>query len=139
LYGAASITDQWTNSSLPELWSADHLETHERHALPAFSLSGRTRFVIPMPGFNCLGGRDFAATEAFFNWPVTIVAHSWISNRVNEPIYSEQLHALFGTGILRALAAKLDLMPRDLVRHLSQALPRAMNKLSAQPDARPIP
>jgi uncharacterized protein YidB (DUF937 family) len=59
------------------------------------------------------------------------VAHSWIESYVNEPIYSEQLHALFGTGVLRALAAKLDLQPRDLVRTLSQALPRAIHRLAS--------
>jgi uncharacterized protein YidB (DUF937 family) len=58
------------------------------------------------------------------------VARSWIHNSVHEPIFSEQLHALFGTGVLRALAAKLDLQPRDLVRHLSQVLPRAINRLA---------
>jgi uncharacterized protein YidB (DUF937 family) len=58
------------------------------------------------------------------------VAHSWVSNNVNEPIFSEQLHALFGTGVLRALAAKLDLQPRDLVRRLSQVLPREVNRLA---------
>jgi uncharacterized protein YidB (DUF937 family) len=58
------------------------------------------------------------------------VARSWIGNNVNEPIFSEQLHALFGTGVLRALAAKLDLQPRDFVRHLSQVLPRAINRLA---------
>jgi len=58
------------------------------------------------------------------------VARSWLSNGVGQPIYSEQLHALFGTGVLRALAAKLDLQPRDLVRHLSQALPRAIHRLA---------
>ncbi len=58
------------------------------------------------------------------------VAHSWISSNVKEPIFSEQLHALFGTGVLRALAAKLDLQPRDLVRRLSQALPREVYRLA---------
>jgi uncharacterized protein YidB (DUF937 family) len=58
------------------------------------------------------------------------IARSWLSSNVNEPILSEQLHALFGTSVLRALAAKLDLQPRDLVRHLSQALPRAVNRLA---------
>ncbi len=66
------------------------------------------------------------------------VAHSWLGNDVREPIFSEQLHALFGTGVLRAMAAKLDLQPRDLVRHLSQALPRAIHQLafSSMPTAR---
>ncbi|MDB6086259.1 MAG: hypothetical protein JWN43_4140 [Gammaproteobacteria bacterium] len=63
------------------------------------------------------------------------IARSWVGSSVNEPIYSEQLHALFGTGVLRALAAKLDLPPRDLVRHLSQALPRAINRLASSANA----
>jgi uncharacterized protein YidB (DUF937 family) len=58
------------------------------------------------------------------------VAHSWLGSNIYEPIFSEQLHALFGTPVLRALAAKVDLQPRDLVRHLSQALPRAINRLA---------
>jgi uncharacterized protein YidB (DUF937 family) len=56
------------------------------------------------------------------------VARSWLCSNVYEPIFSEQLHALFGTGALRAFAAKLNLSPRDLVRNLSQALPRVLNR-----------
>jgi uncharacterized protein YidB (DUF937 family) len=56
------------------------------------------------------------------------VARSWLYSNVHEPILSEQLHALFGTGVLRAFAAKLNLPPRDLVRNLSQALPRVLNR-----------
>ena len=59
------------------------------------------------------------------------VANAWISSDVQQPIFSEQLHALFGTGVLRAMAAKLDLQPRELVRHLSQALPRAIHRLAS--------
>jgi uncharacterized protein YidB (DUF937 family) len=59
------------------------------------------------------------------------VANSWIGSDVRLPIFSEQLHALFGTGVLRAMAAKLDLQPRELVRHLAQALPRAIHHLAA--------
>src|SRR5882757_6985345 len=59
------------------------------------------------------------------------VAQAWVGSNVNAPIYSDQLHALFGTGALRALAAKLDLQPRDLVRRLSQALPRAINRIAS--------
>ncbi len=68
------------------------------------------------------------------------VAHSWISSNVNEPIFSEQLHELFGTGVLRALAAKLDLQPRDLVRRLSQVLPREVYRLAGTrpPQARAL-
>ena len=57
------------------------------------------------------------------------VARSWLYSNVHEPIFSEQLHALFGTGVLRAFAAKLNLSPRDLVRNLSQSLPRVLNRL----------
>jgi uncharacterized protein YidB (DUF937 family) len=63
------------------------------------------------------------------------VAYSWISSEAREPIYSEQLHALFGTSVLRAMAAKLNLPPRDLVRHLSQALPRAIYRLAFSEDS----
>jgi uncharacterized protein YidB (DUF937 family) len=59
------------------------------------------------------------------------VARSWLGSSVYEPISSEQLHALFGTGVLRAFAAKVDLQPRDLVLRLSQALPRVLNRLAS--------
>lgn len=59
------------------------------------------------------------------------VARSWLYSNVREPIFSEQLHALFGTCVLRAFAAKLNISPRDLVRNLSQVLPRALNRLAS--------
>jgi uncharacterized protein YidB (DUF937 family) len=65
------------------------------------------------------------------------VARSWLDNNVQEPIFSEQLHALFGTGVLRAIAAKLDLQPRDLVLRLSQTLPRVLNRLAASASTSP--
>jgi uncharacterized protein YidB (DUF937 family) len=58
------------------------------------------------------------------------VARSWLNSNVYEPIFSDQLHALFGTSVLRSFAARLNLSPRDLVRNLSQALPRVLNRLS---------
>jgi uncharacterized protein YidB (DUF937 family) len=60
------------------------------------------------------------------------VARSWLGSDVNSPIFSEQLHALFGTSALRAFAARLDLQPRDLVRRLSQTLPDILNHLASQ-------
>src|SRR5260370_38083525 len=57
------------------------------------------------------------------------VVRSWLYSNVHEPIFSEQLHALFGTGSLRAFAATLNLSPRGLVRNLAQSLPRALNRL----------
>jgi uncharacterized protein YidB (DUF937 family) len=59
------------------------------------------------------------------------MVRSWLYSNVHEPIFSEQLHALFGTGVLRAFAAKLDIQPRELVRNLSQALPRVLNRLAS--------
>jgi uncharacterized protein YidB (DUF937 family) len=59
------------------------------------------------------------------------VARSWLGNDANAPIFSEQLHALFGTSALRAFAEKLGLQPRDLVRRLSQTLPQILNRLAS--------
>ena len=59
------------------------------------------------------------------------VARSWLGSDVPVPIFSEQLHALFGTSVLRAFAARLGLQPRDLVRRLSQTLPEILNRLAS--------
>jgi uncharacterized protein YidB (DUF937 family) len=59
------------------------------------------------------------------------IARSWLASDVHVPIFSEQLHALFGTSALRAFAAKLGLQPRDLVRRLSQTLPQILNHLAS--------
>jgi uncharacterized protein YidB (DUF937 family) len=58
-------------------------------------------------------------------------ARSWLSGEAHVPIFSEQLHALFGTSALRAFAARLGLQPRDLVRRLSQTLPEILNHLAS--------
>ncbi|GAC1497608.1 MAG: hypothetical protein NVS1B6_03360 [Steroidobacteraceae bacterium] len=59
------------------------------------------------------------------------VARSWLTSDVPAPIFSEQLHALFGTSALRAFAAKMGLQPRDLVRRLSQTLPQILSHLAS--------
>jgi uncharacterized protein YidB (DUF937 family) len=59
------------------------------------------------------------------------IARSWVDSDVQAPIFSEQLHALFGTSALRAFAARLGLQPRDLVRRLSQTLPQVLNHLAS--------
>jgi uncharacterized protein YidB (DUF937 family) len=59
------------------------------------------------------------------------IAQSWLASDVHVPIFSEQLHALFGTSSLRAFAARLGLQPRDLVRRLSQTLPQILNHLAS--------
>ena len=65
------------------------------------------------------------------------VARSWLGSDVHVPIFSEQLHALFGTSALRAFAARLGLQPRDLVRRLSQTLPQILNRLASSQDPTP--
>jgi uncharacterized protein YidB (DUF937 family) len=59
------------------------------------------------------------------------IARSWIAGGAKEPISGQQLHQLCGTGSLRALAAKVDMHPRDLVRRLSQTLPATINQLAS--------
>jgi uncharacterized protein YidB (DUF937 family) len=58
------------------------------------------------------------------------LADSWISKGPIETINGAQLHELFGTGVLRALAAKLDLQPRDLVRQLSLVLGKTLAQIA---------
>jgi uncharacterized protein YidB (DUF937 family) len=65
------------------------------------------------------------------------IARSWLVSDVHVPIFSEQLHALFGTSALRAFAARLGLPPRDLVRRLSQTLPQILNHLASSQDPTP--
>jgi uncharacterized protein YidB (DUF937 family) len=59
------------------------------------------------------------------------IARSWVGSDVHAPIFSEQLHALFGTSALRAFAARLGLQPQELVRRLSQTLPQILNHLAS--------
>jgi uncharacterized protein YidB (DUF937 family) len=59
------------------------------------------------------------------------IARSWLATDVHVPIFSEQLHALFGTSALRVFATRLGLQPRDLVRRLSQTLPKILNRLAS--------
>jgi uncharacterized protein YidB (DUF937 family) len=58
------------------------------------------------------------------------IARSWVQNDLHVPLFSAQLHALFGTSALRAFAARVDLQPRDLVRRLSQTLPPIVHHLA---------
>src|SRR5712675_2275563 len=66
------------------------------------------------------------------------VARSWLGSDVHAPIFSEQLHALCGTSVLRAFAARLGLQPRDLVRRLSQTLPPILNRLASSQGSNPV-
>lgn len=84
------------------------------------------------------GGRD-EVVQRMTQLGMGRVAQSWSAHGSFEPISGEQLHRLFGTGVLRALAAKLDVQPRELVRQLAHALPQTMARLSAERTARPVP
>jgi uncharacterized protein YidB (DUF937 family) len=59
------------------------------------------------------------------------IVRSWTAGGAKEPISGQRLHQLCGTGSLRALAAKVDMHPRDLVRRLSQTLPATINQLAS--------
>jgi len=56
------------------------------------------------------------------------LATSWVYAGGHEPISGQQLHQLFGTSVLRALAAKADMPPRDLVRQFCRVLPGLVNQ-----------
>lgn len=58
------------------------------------------------------------------------LVRSWLHGSGHEPVPSEQLHAIFGTEALRTLAAKVNLSPRDVVRHMAAALPGLLSRLA---------
>ena len=55
---------------------------------------------------------------------------SWIGNGPNQPISADQVHQVFGSGMLSQLAAKAGMNPQDLAQKLSQVLPGAIDKLT---------
>jgi uncharacterized protein YidB (DUF937 family) len=57
-------------------------------------------------------------------------ARSWVSNGPNQPISADQLHQVFGSGMIGQLAAKAGLTPQELTQKLSQVLPEAVDKLT---------
>jgi|SRR5450631_846301 len=102
-----------------------------RMANPFWGQSASEEFLLAVVDFVQRHGTARGLVMRMEQMGLGSVARSWIYSNVHEPIFSEQLHALFGTGVLRAFAAKLNLSPRDLVRNLSQSLPRVLNRLSA--------
>ena len=50
-------------------------------------------------------------------------ARSWVSSGANQPISADQLHQVFGSGVIGQLAAKTGMNPQDLATKLSQVLP----------------
>jgi uncharacterized protein YidB (DUF937 family) len=57
-------------------------------------------------------------------------ARSWVSSGANQPISADQLHQVFGSGVIGQLAAKTGMNPQDLAAKLSQVLPQAIDKLT---------
>jgi uncharacterized protein YidB (DUF937 family) len=57
---------------------------------------------------------------------------SWIGNGPNQPISADQVHQVFGSGMLSQLAAKAGMNPQDLAQKLSQVLPGAIDKLTPE-------
>ena len=55
---------------------------------------------------------------------------SWVGTGANLPISADQIHAAFGSDVIKNLAAKVGLNPNDLAEKLAQALPQAVNKLT---------
>ena len=57
---------------------------------------------------------------------------SWVGHGPNEPISPDQVHQVFGSGMIAQLAAKIGMNPQDLAQKLSQVLPTAIDKLTPE-------
>ena len=55
---------------------------------------------------------------------------SWIGAGANQPISADQIHQVFGSDMVKELAAKVGLSPDVLAAKLSQVLPQAIDKLT---------
>jgi uncharacterized protein YidB (DUF937 family) len=55
---------------------------------------------------------------------------SWVGSGANQPISADQVHQVFGSGMIAQLAAKAGMNPQDLAQKLSQVLPTAIDKLT---------
>jgi uncharacterized protein YidB (DUF937 family) len=55
---------------------------------------------------------------------------SWVGTGANVPISADQIHAAFGSDVVKNLAAKFGVNPDELAQKLAQALPQAVNKLT---------
>jgi uncharacterized protein YidB (DUF937 family) len=58
------------------------------------------------------------------------VARSWVGNGPNQPISADQIHQVFGSGVIAQLAQKAGMNPEELAGKLSQVLPAAIDKLT---------
>jgi len=57
---------------------------------------------------------------------------SWIGTGANQPISPDQVHQVFGSGMIAQLAAKAGMNPQELAEKLSQVLPGAIDKLTPE-------
>ena len=55
---------------------------------------------------------------------------SWVGTGANQPISPDQVHQVFGSEMVKELAAKVGLSPDVLAGKLSQYLPTAIDKLT---------
>ncbi len=55
---------------------------------------------------------------------------SWVGTGVNQPITADEIHQVFGSNVVKELAAKAGLSPDALAAKLSQVLPTAIDKLT---------
>jgi uncharacterized protein YidB (DUF937 family) len=55
---------------------------------------------------------------------------SWVGNGPNQPISPDQVHQVFGSGMIAQLATKAGMNPQELAQKLSQVLPTAIDKLT---------
>jgi uncharacterized protein YidB (DUF937 family) len=55
---------------------------------------------------------------------------SWVGTGPNQPVSTDQLHQALGTETVAQLAARLGISEQDLLARLSQALPKAIDKLT---------
>jgi uncharacterized protein YidB (DUF937 family) len=55
---------------------------------------------------------------------------SWVGTGPNQPISPDQVHQVFGSDMVKELAAKVGLSPDVLAGKLSQILPQAIDKLT---------
>ena len=57
---------------------------------------------------------------------------SWVGNGANQPISADQVHQVFGSGVIAQIAAKAGMNPGDLAAKISQVLPGAIDKLTPE-------
>jgi uncharacterized protein YidB (DUF937 family) len=57
---------------------------------------------------------------------------SWVGNGPNQSITTDQVHQVFGSGVIAQMAAKAGMNPQDLAQKISEVLPGAIDKLTPE-------